>query len=202
MTHQKQTGDASDDPLCRSSTFCAHRTPFLSHSTRQAHYRMPGGLTESGTRRTRQRNMPYTVRDGSFARCTGELPECAGGRLRVSFQQHLRSVIGRGRNRGTANTRFRRSQCPGCGSRWPAIRAKALSRTKMSCPVFVTPRVRQRRLRTRPWYLTLNHHSGEPIAPPTIDTALNHDHDSSMRTSSRQVGAEVGNALVRFFQGA
>src|SRR5215813_7261758 len=43
-----------------------------------------------------------------------------------------------------------------------------------------------------------NHHSEERIAPPTIDTALNCDHDSSMRTSSRRVCAEVGNAFSRF----
>ena len=68
----------------------------------------------------------------------------------------------------------------------------------MSYSVFVTPRVRQRRLRTK----TLASHAesplGELIALPTIDTVQYCDHDSSMRTSSRRVGVEVGNTFFRF----
>ena len=68
----------------------------------------------------------------------------------------------------------------------------------MSYSVFVTPRVRQRRLRTK----TLASHAesplGELIALPTIDTVQYCDHDSSMRTSSRRVGVEVENTFFRF----
>jgi hypothetical protein len=81
---------------------------------------------------------------------------------------------------------------------WPSIRAKAVSRTKMSCAVFATPRVGQRRLRTKP----LVSHAESTARGANRSTnhryGLDCDHDSSMRTSSRRVGAEVENAASRF----
>ena len=68
----------------------------------------------------------------------------------------------------------------------------------MSCPVFATPRVSQRRLRTKTLVCHAESPLGEQIAPPTIDTAPDCGHDSSMRTSSRRVGAEVENAFSCF----
>ncbi len=64
--------------------------------------------------------------------------------------------------------------------------------------VFVTPRVCQRRLRTKP----LVSHAESPLGGANRSTnhryGLNRGHDSSMRTSSRRVGAEVESAALRF----
>jgi hypothetical protein len=78
---------------------------------------------------------------------------------------------------------------------WPPIRAKALSRTEMSGPVYVTPRVSQRRLRTK----ALVFHAESPLGERNRSTnhryGLNCNHDSSMRTSSRRSGAKVENIV-------
>ena len=59
---------------------------------------------------------------------------------------------------------------------WPSIRTKAMSRTKMSCPVFVTPRVSQRRLRTK----TLVSHAESPLGGANRST--NHRYGPALRT--------------------
>ena len=43
-------------------------------------------------------------------------------------------------------------------------------KTKISCPVFMTPRVSQRRLRTKALVSHAESPRGEQIAPPTIDS--------------------------------
>jgi hypothetical protein len=73
-----------------------------------------------------------------------------------------------------------------------------LSRAQLSRPVFVTPRVGQRRLRTKTPESHAESPLGERIAPPTIDAAQHCGHDSSMRTSSRRAGAEVEKRYMRF----
>ena len=75
-------------------------------------------------------------------------------------------------------------------------KGEGLVKGRIILPVFVTPRVGQRRLRTKTLVSHAESPLGERIAPPTIDTAPYCGHDSSMRTSSRRAGAEVENVCL------
>ena len=86
----------------------------------------------------------------------------------------------------------------------PSIRTKALSRREYpercaSTACLVWPELS---LRTKTLETSLaNHIRWTNIVPPTIDTAFDFSHDSSMRTSSRRAGAKVENGFF-VFQGA
>ena len=83
----------------------------------------------------------------------------------------------------------------------PSIRKKALSRAKISWAVRSTALFVQQREWDRDSGISpLNHFSGGSLHR-TIDTTENYYHDSSIRTSSRRVCAEVGNT-GGVFQGA
>jgi hypothetical protein len=77
-------------------------------------------------------------------------------------------------------------------------KGEGLVKGRIFRPVFVTPRVGQRRLRTKTPESHAESPLGERIAPPTIDAVQHCGHDSSMRTSSRRAGAEVENATCVF----
>jgi hypothetical protein len=108
------------------------------------------------------------------------------------------------KSNGPDRQRPRRPHAPGHPvqpSHKPSIRAKALSRTKSSCPVLVTPRFARVWLRTN----ISRHHAeslfgGASLHQPSIRPYIR-DHDSSMRTSRRRAGAESGKHVF-VFQGA
>ncbi len=83
-----------------------------------------------------------------------------------------------------------------------SIRTKAVSRTDLSCPVFVTPRYDQSSVEDQDLRaFRCNHLTGSKSLHHSSMRSKQLDHDCSLRTSSRRIGAEVGNGLI-VFQGA
>ena len=81
--------------------------------------------------------------------------------------------------------------------RCPSIRAKALSRTNLSWRCFKHRLVSPEKVEDQGSGTSRCNHFSVEIVPPTIDTALNIDHDSSMRTSRRRAGCESAQSIHR-----